>query len=177
MERSVSELDQDALVGAPKRGDHQRRDALTPVPTLTSIPSRFVHDVSSLFIEFVNFVSNFILPWIVILLYFLSVVTTIVPCFRVHRESCVRRKRNFVNGEMVLVEYCSHTRVEHVEVSELNYYVVRWCEFMYCFRKKIHFEWNRELPRRRSGRWSMKIRNTWILTPGIRKSGSINWHE
>lgn len=117
MERSVSELDQDALVGAPKRGDHQRRDALTPVPTLTSIPSRFVHDVSSLFIEFVNFVSNFILPWIVILLYFLSVVTTIVPCFRVHGESCVRRKRNFVNGEMVLVEYCSHTRVEHVEVS------------------------------------------------------------
>lgn len=64
MERSVSELDQDALVGVPKRGDHQRRDALTPVPTLTSIPSRFVHDVSRLFpssfVEFVNFASLFV---------------------------------------------------------------------------------------------------------------------
>lgn len=45
--RTVSELDHDALVGAPERDGHQRRNASTPVPTLTSIPSRYIHHASN----------------------------------------------------------------------------------------------------------------------------------
>lgn len=113
MERSVSELDQDALVGVPKRGDHQRRDALTPVPTLTSIPSRFVHDVSRLFpssfVEFVNFAST-----VQLLNCKFSPLdrgaTTICPLF-----SCVRRNEILwtVNGSRILF-YHSRTRVRNM---------------------------------------------------------------
>lgn len=116
MERSVSELDQDALVGVPKRGDHQRRDALTPVPTLTSIPSRFVHDVSRLFpssfVEFVNFASTVQLysPLNCKFSPLDRGATTICPLF-----SCVRRNEILwtVNGSRILF-YHSRTRVRNM---------------------------------------------------------------